>query len=70
MMLLLPAATGKDIKVIDTLSYDEFVKTFPDGTPPHILEDLGNDMYKVLDKYGCKYPSGGNIRPKRRTVLI
>jgi hypothetical protein len=52
---LIFAATGTDIKIVDNLSYDEFVKTFPDETPSHILEDLGNDMWKAFEKPGCKY---------------
>ena len=48
-------ATGTPIKIIDNMPYDEFVKTFPEGTPPHIIEDLGVDMWNSLTELGCKY---------------
>lgn len=47
--------TGTQIEVVDNIPYDEYVNTFPQGTPPHIVEDLGIDMFKSLETYGCMY---------------
>ncbi|KAJ9109351.1 hypothetical protein QFC21_000681 [Naganishia friedmannii] len=55
MRCMVPAigkATGTPIKIVDDMPYDEFAKTFPEGTPPHIIEDLGIDMWRFLAKYG------------------
>jgi hypothetical protein len=49
-------ATGTPIKIVDNMPFDEFVKTLPEDTPPHIIEDFGIDIWKALDQVGCKYP--------------
>lgn len=43
-----------DIQIVDNISYEESVKVFPEGTPAHVIEDLGVDMWKGLDQCGCK----------------
>ncbi|KAJ9125686.1 hypothetical protein QFC22_000649 [Naganishia vaughanmartiniae] len=52
MITAITKATGTPIKIVDNMPYDEFVKTFPEGTPPHVIEDLGVDMWKFHAKDG------------------
>jgi cbb3-type cytochrome oxidase cytochrome c subunit len=59
---VLVVATGTEIKVVENLPSDEFIKTFPEGTPRHVIEDAGVDIYKVFGTYGCKHALFPNIR--------
>lgn len=48
-------ATGTEIRIVDNISFDQSVKLYPEGTPEHIIKDLGIDMWKALDQYGCGF---------------
>ncbi|KAI5451860.1 hypothetical protein NCC49_001162 [Naganishia albida] len=53
-------ATGANIRIEDNISYEESQKVFPEGTPAHVIEDLGIDMWKALDQ--CGYFCGVDVK--------
>jgi hypothetical protein len=61
-LTLLITATGADIKIIDDITVEEARNSMPEGTPAHIVDDLGEDGYYAQSQFGCGFlPELSNV---------